>query len=764
MRYTWIAFVLACASDTGAKAINYSPGIEIIDPISPVQVLEGESVYFLGKVEDRNHSYEQLEIQWYLGEEVMCPWRTADEDGLSECIIDITWEDREVSATVRDPQSAGGFAHVELEVLLRDIPFAEIVEPLPGSFYYQNEVIPLTGVVQDGEDAAETLDATWNSDIEGVLNVESEPDSTGSFSTATFLSEGEHVLQLIVVDSDGKRSSDTVKFQVGPPNSNPTCSITAPSEGAASVFGALANFMGEVDDVDIGPSTLSVEWNSSRDGILSTTLPDTSGNVLFTHHGLSRGEHEITMTVRDERGAECSDSITHIVGTPPSIHVQSPGDGDLYLEGDIVNFGATVLDSEEAASGLQIEWSSDRDGVLHTDAPNSAGASTFSEVLSPGWHIVRLTATDSVGLYSEDTVSVLVNQRPATPTVEIVPNQPSTLTSLSAIVDNLVDLDGEVPTVSYSWYENGVQTLYSGATVPASELQKGETWRVEVIASDSYLSSDIAFDEVTVLNTAPQIHSISISPNSGIDNQSALVCSASASDVDEMVSVSYIWTNVSSGDVLGTSDQLQLDDTMVSPGEQVLCTAQTIDSDGAVDAASVSVFVENREPVLNGVHVHPTSVTTQDSLSCDIDAVDPDSHSLQYSYRWSVNGQVVSTDSEITLDPSWIQPLDTITCEGAAKDPYGGEVSGTASASVVDSPMSYDGLEIIPPEGVNNTGKLTCLLTATDPDEEAISKSYLWRNMTTGQMLGVSNPLQLDSSIAKAGDIIRCTGNAVDIH
>ena len=78
------------------------------------------------------------------------------------------------------------------------------------------------------------------------------------------------------------------------------------------------------------------------------------------------------MTVRDERGLECSDTITHIVGTPPSINLQSPGDGDLYLEGDIIDFGAIVLDTEEVATGLQIEWHSDLDGLLNSDSPNAS--------------------------------------------------------------------------------------------------------------------------------------------------------------------------------------------------------------------------------------------------------------------------------------------------------------------------------------------------------------------------------------------------------
>ena len=39
-----IPFLCACFSDTGAKAINFSPEIEIIEPSAPIQVLEGDDV------------------------------------------------------------------------------------------------------------------------------------------------------------------------------------------------------------------------------------------------------------------------------------------------------------------------------------------------------------------------------------------------------------------------------------------------------------------------------------------------------------------------------------------------------------------------------------------------------------------------------------------------------------------------------------------------------------------------------------------------
>jgi len=54
---------------------------------------------------------------------------------------------------------------------------------------------------------------------------------------------------------------------------------------------------------------------------------------------------------------------------------------------------------------VTLSWESDLDGVFSTDAADSSGAVTVSiDTLSPGDHVVIVTATDTDGLYVTTTV------------------------------------------------------------------------------------------------------------------------------------------------------------------------------------------------------------------------------------------------------------------------------------------------------------------------------------------------------------------------
>ena len=628
-------------------------------------------------------------------------------------------------------------------------------------FYYQDQPILVLGNVSDAEDTIEELIVEVSSDIDGDIQAPPvAPD--GVFQQGYFFSQGEHSLTVRVVDSDGRSATDTHTFVVGPPNSAPTCEITSPEEGTAFLYGSLSNFVALVDDIDIGPSSVIAEWSSNIDGMLGSVTPDSSGGVLFSRANLSRGAHIITMTVYDEQGSSCLDTVEILIGSAPSIIMQAPTDGTEFLEGEAIDFAAQVSDIEQSADSLDLEWSSDVQGVLNTDPANAFGSSSFSKILDPGWHIITLTATDDVGLSNSETLSVLINQQPDTPTVSIIPANPKTGTTISAIVSGVTDPDGQVPTVSYAWFKNGVPTAHTGASIYSSNTAKGETWRVEVQTNDGSLDSDIASAETVIENSPPNIDSIAISPSNSVYSNSLVVCSATASDPDESVTVNYIWTNEDTGGTLSTTASVQLQTSTVSPGDKLRCVAQTVDSDGFVDSAQTEVFVSNRVPVLGSVSVSPVTTTTSETITCAINASDPDGQGLTYRYSWEHNGQVVSTNTSLYLSPSWVQPGDVLTCTAYARDPYGAEVFSSATSSVINSGLIFTGVDIYPPQGVNNEGTLTCLITAYDPDGGTLTKSYSWRNMSTGQSLGVGNPLQLSPSVAEAGDIIRCTGTVVD--
>jgi hypothetical protein len=91
---------------------------------------------------------------------------------------------------------------------------------------------------------------------------------------------------------------------------------------------------------------------------------------------------------------------------PPTAEIIFPNDGNTLMELGPQIFHASAWDKEDfALPEADLVWSSDVDGVF-------AAGSVFSYAdLSVGAHVITLTATDSDGMFAEDSVSVTVMPR-----------------------------------------------------------------------------------------------------------------------------------------------------------------------------------------------------------------------------------------------------------------------------------------------------------------------------------------------------------------
>ena len=166
-----------------------------------------------------------------------------------------------------------------------DAPVAEITSPTVDGVYYSDQLTTLEGVVSDGEDAVDALTVVWESSADGVLTGGfNDPDSEGALLGAVTLTEGDHFLTLTVTDSTGKEGRDSTTIQVGPPNSSPTCGITAPVDGAVGTQGEVVSFGAVVGDVDVPMDWLTVTWESDTDGLLDTATPDAGASSTGWRH------------------------------------------------------------------------------------------------------------------------------------------------------------------------------------------------------------------------------------------------------------------------------------------------------------------------------------------------------------------------------------------------------------------------------------------------------------------------------------------------
>jgi hypothetical protein len=107
------------------------------------------------------------------------------------------------------------------------------------------------------------------------------------------------------------------------------------------------------------------------------------------------------------------DAPMRIAQKLPVPEILSPGDGEMFAADEAIVLIGEAFDLEDGhLDGTALEWSSDVAGPLGT------GRSLSASGLSPGSHVIFLTATDSVGASASASVTVEVDEVPLLAVVE----------------------------------------------------------------------------------------------------------------------------------------------------------------------------------------------------------------------------------------------------------------------------------------------------------------------------------------------------------
>ena len=762
MRFFLPLLLLACTGESVIEKMdNNFPVIGITSHGSGQSVQEGYPTEFRATAFDEEDGVEGLTAAWYLGEDLVCDWSGLSLAGESFCEMSLAPTDTTITAEVRDSLGAGGQAVLEVVVIPTEAPSVEITSPEDGRYFYADQLIPFSGIVSDAEDVPEDLRIAWSSSIDGELFEEVVPDSSGNISDSRYLSEGEHSITLLVEDSTGKTAQEDILLTVGAENIVPSCDIISPTTGDGFAFGSAITFEGRATDEDIDSGQLQVVWSSNVDGEFETSSPNSSGELIFVTNALSVGSHTITLTVTDEVGASCSDTMLLAIGTAPVLDIYSPGGGDVFNADSSIPFLGAVTDNEEPPSSLALSWVSDMDGEFSTQGASTNGElALYYGALSPGWHNITVTATDTLGLSDLSSFSIRVNRPPPAPNVTISPDPAYSDGDLQANVSGSIDPDNDPVFFHYEWYEAGILSSHSSMTVPASALDPGETWMVRVTPDDGYTTGAYTEASITISNTDPVIDSLVISPST-IYNDTLLTCTATISDIDEPVfggSTTYSWS-VDANTYLGAT--LDLASITITPETQVNCAADVTDSNGGSAIASDFLIVENRDPVVSDIQISPNNgVTTSSELTCSWVETDVDGDAIGSSVEWFINGVSFGTGESIQLNPSSISPLDSLRCEVSITDSFDGTASGSTSVSVENTPPAISDLLISPAAGINTDSELSCSWTETDADGEVITPAVEW--LLNGAPYSSGATLQLNPSDFTPGDSLTCALTLTD--
>lgn len=744
--------LLAACSDAGVTKFNAKPTVEISSHATGDTVREGYDATLRGVVGDADDAVGRLAVTWLVGGVAVCPDAAPGPDGATTCDHIFTVGDGDVALEVADPQGGSAVARVTLDVEATDAPTAEISTPETDDIHYSDQGILFSGTVGDGEDAVEDLTVTWETEALGDLGFDVDLSSDGTVETYGRLDEGEHRVRLRAIDSTGKEAIDSVVITVGPPNTEPSCSITAPEEGAAGQQGTEVRFEATVTDPDIANDSLGYAWSSSLDGELDAGNPDSDGTVRFSTDALTVGTHVITLSATDDVEATCTTSLYYTVGTPPVLTLLEPTDGDVVDEGDDVRFSAAVSDSEDQPTDLLVDWISDLDGTISSAGADSTGAVSFrTSALTGGDHAISVTVTDTDGLFTVRTLDLTVNAPPVLSGLGITPDPATNDDTLTCAV-TATDSDGTTPSLTYAWTNTATgATLGTSDTLDLAAVgaASNDELACAVTATDSHGSTASDSTTITLSNRAPTL-SATLSPSSATAADT-LTCTASPADDDgDSLTTVLAWT-VGGSSVSATSTS-GLSSTLAGAfvyADVVVCTASTDDGKGGTASASDTVTITNSPPTVSSVTLSPTTLQTDDTVTVNASISDPEGDTVTTTYDWLVDGvTVVSGTSSNSLDgASWFDKDDTVTATVIADDGVNTTRETSSSITVDNTPPTAPTVSISPSSPTAGDD-LTCSIdtASTDADGDGITYVMSWEVDGVAYDTGGSSDTGLDTA------------------
>ncbi len=398
-----------------------------------------------------------------------------------------------------------------------------------------------------------------------------------------------------------------------------------------------------------------------------------------------------------------------------SITPESPYTGDDLVaeisgelvdpDGDEVSYSFTWYQDEEARPGLT---------ELTVPASETAKGETWKLFVQP---------TDGTLEGPPSEAEVLIVNTPPSVEVSLSPEAPLASDDIVATA-SATDVDGDDVSLSYAWSVDGEPTDYDDATLPDSATLRGEIWTLEVIPNDGEEPGEPTLASVSIQNTAPLMHSVSLSPAEPREGDT-IAASVIAEDEDgDTLTISYTWTV--DGVPIEDNDQATLSGEHFDKHQQVQVSVTP--NDGFIDGESMEsepVGVVNTAPSITGVSLDPTEIYEASEISCVAEGwSDDDGDAEGYTWLWEVNGLEVGTGA--TLSGEHFDKGDNVACTATPDD---GEDSGEAldsdASTVLNTPPAISAATLSTTSPVAGD-TITVSVEASDDDGDAITLSYAW--------------------------------------
>ncbi|MCB9778817.1 MAG: hypothetical protein H6742_09660 [Alphaproteobacteria bacterium] len=587
-----VGLLLAGCSDKGTLGIRHEPpAVTIQSPSDGSSFFEGQSVRFEALVQtfDSDEDITSVTHSWVSGTETMCTSAAVQADGIAYCdfVFDGVSE-RTVTVTVTDSFLDTASATVTVNVLENTAPSITLTTPGGGDFFEPGELIVFEAEVDDAEDSAEDLVVEIISSLDGNMGLDPTPSSSGSWTGAGTLSNGDHLITARVTDSAGRSDQATATISVNARPGAPGVVITP--DPAASGYELKAVVTTPASDPEGDAITYRYDW------YLGSTLYQSGSNDRISRGVTVRDEYwEVYAYPNDGFGyGDPGYANVTIENSPPAIDSVAISPAAPTTVDTLTAVPAGWDDQDSDPERYRYQW------TVNDTIDASETSSTYPAAKTEKGDLVKVTVTPYDSFESGDpvdsTTTEIVNSQPTEPTISISPEDPEPEDSLYCDVDvRSTDADGDTVSYVYSWYKDGALTSITGNVVDSSYTRHGEGWECNATPWDGEDYGDAGSAYVTVNDgTAPAAPGLN-NPGSYLNDTSVTL----SGTCEAGCTVTYYCSDSSSSTsetTTCTSGGTHSKTTTLTRGDVTECYATCTDSAGNVSPDSATRTIEVCDP------------------------------------------------------------------------------------------------------------------------------------------------------------------------
>ncbi len=446
-----------------------------------------------------------------------------------------------------------------------------------------------------------------------------------------------------VVDIDNNVDSDTVTVIVKEPLLGIPQNITPVNNDTIYTTDTVTLCWHPVKDTEVTYDVYLDSLNFPAETIQLANITDTTA-CLPVDSGVS-----YSWKIVAKRGMEkgVGDSWRFSVGEsqvnkPPMFTTDSASMTNIATVSD--EYQDTVVANDPDGDTLIFSFLDSVSGMSLTSHGDTSIINWTPQVIDTGAHQVSIQVTDNNGGYDTLNWNISVYDTSNNAGARIITEPQSDTVAVGDTGSFIIQAIG-TPTLRYTWFKNG--TLISGAienyyTIPSTTLNDNDSRYFCIVEND--FGSDTSNEVVLVVLEPPRVTGHPISQSIVIGDSVMFNVSANGSRP-----FSFQWLENGNTITSATDSSFAFYPDLTDSGSIYKCIVSNYVDKDTSDGAILSVK-RNSAPYF----ISDTSLARNGYIdlnySTDLDALDPDGHTLRYSFLSSVVGMIIDS---LTGQISW---------------------------------------------------------------------------------------------------------------